>query len=137
MSVKLDTSGADRIVKNINKNLNKSGRKIGFFIQGRAQSYAPVQTSALRNSIYTVTKDDNGYGSASGKVKSANPKAETEPHPDPTGNTIAVVGPCVDYAEWVEFGTSRQESQPYFTSALLDAEAEFELPATWEDLWDV
>lgn len=137
MSVKLDTSGADSIIKNMDKNLTKCGRKIGFFIEGRAKGYTPVQTSALRNSIYTQTKDHDGYGEASSAAKSANPKAETEKHPEPGGQVIAVVGPCVDYAEYVEFGTSRQDSQPYFTSAIMDAEAEFQLAATWEDLWEV
>lgn len=137
MTVKLDTTVMDNIAKNANKNKTKAGRKIAFWIEGRAKSYAPIQTSALANSIYVHTKDENHYSEAASKVKSLRPGVETAEHPAPEGNTVAVVGPCVDYAEYVEFGTSRQSSQPYFTSALMDAEVEFELPATWEDLWEV
>jgi hypothetical protein len=138
--MRLDTSGLDKIVKNLDKNATKSGRKVAFWIEGRAKSYAPVQTSALRNSIYVNAKGENHYDEAASKVKSLQPGAETEEHPAPTGITMAVVGPCVEYAEYVEFGLkskSNYQAQPYFTSALMDAEVEFELEATWEDLWEV
>lgn len=135
MTVKLDTSGADEIIKNIEKRKTKCGRKIAFWIEGKTKANAPVRTSALKNSVYVKTKDEDHYGDASSAVEGANPGAQTEAHPAVEGNTVAIVGPCVEYAEYVEFGTSRQAANPYFSNALHDAEKEFEAPATWEDLW--
>ena len=116
-SFKLDTRELDKIIRNMEGNKEKVGRMIGFELEAEAKKRAPRDTSAMSNSIYTVTKDYNGYAAASGKAKAYNPKAETQPHPKPTGNVIANVGPCVNYAEFVEFGTSRQAAQPFLTPA--------------------
>ena len=67
----------------------KAVRKAAFDVQARAQSIAPVDTGALRNSIST---------SVSG------PSAE--------------VGPTVHYGVYLEYGTSRMAPQPYRSPAL-------------------
>ena len=117
ISLKLDTKELDKIVREMDGNKNKVGKMIGFELEAEAKKRAPRLTSAMSNSIYTVTKDYDGYSSASGAARSANPKAETQAHPRPTGNVIANVGPCVNYAEFVEFGTSRMAAQPFLTPA--------------------
>jgi HK97 gp10 family phage protein len=114
---KLDTRELDKIVRNMDGNKNKVGRLLGFELEAEAKKRAPRLTSAMANSIYTVTKEHDGYANASGAATQANPKAETQPHPKPTGNVLARVGPCVNYAEFVEFGTSRMAAQPYLTPA--------------------
>ena len=114
---KLDTKELDKIVREMEDNKEKVGRMLGFELQAEAQKRAPRLTSAMSNSIYTATKKYNGYSAASGAAKAANPKAETSPIPTPTGNVIANVGPCVNYAEFVEFGTSRMAAQPFLTPA--------------------
>jgi HK97 gp10 family phage protein len=114
---KLDTRELDKIIRNMDGNKNKVGKLLGFELEAEAKKRAPRLTSAMSNSIYTVTKDYDGYSNASGAAMQANPKAETQPHPKPTGNVLARVGPCVNYAEFVEFGTSRQSAQPYLTPA--------------------
>jgi HK97 gp10 family phage protein len=98
-------------------NKEKVGRMLGFELQAEAQKRAPRDTSAMSNSIYTVTKKYDGYSSASGAAKQMNPKAETQAHPKPSGNVLANVGPCVNYAEFVEFGTSKMAAQPFLTPA--------------------
>lgn len=61
-------------------------------IQAGAQARAPVDTGALRNSISRETRD--------------------------RGNEYAVeIGPTVNYAGYVEHGTSRQRAQPYLRPA--------------------
>lgn len=117
VTFKLDTKELDKIVKNMDGNKNKVGKMLGFELEAEAKKRAPRLTSAMSNSIYTVTKEMDGYSNASGAATQANPKAETQPHPKPTGNVLARVGPCVNYAEFVEFGTSRQSAQPYLTPA--------------------
>jgi HK97 gp10 family phage protein len=117
VTFKLDTRELDRIVRQMDGNKNKVGKLLGFELEAEAKKRAPRLTSAMANSIYTVTKDYDGYANASGAARQANPKAETEMHPKPSGNVMARVGPCVNYAEFVEFGTSRQAAQPFLTPA--------------------
>ena len=114
---KLDTRELDKIVREMDNNKEEVGRNIGFELQAEAQKRAPRLTSAMSNSIYVVTKKSDGYSAASGAARQANPKVETQPHPKPTGNILANVGPCVNYAEYVEFGTSKMAAQPFLTPA--------------------
>ena len=61
-----------------------------------AKLFCPVDTGRLRSSIQIVE---------------FNPQAPS-----------AVVGTDVEYAEYVEFGTSRQSAQPYMRPAALEGE---------------
>ena len=67
--------------------------KAGLLVEGAAKRIVPVDTSALRNSIYT-----NEFSS---------------------GNSASamIVAP-LDYAMYVELGTSRQQAQPYLQPSL-------------------
>lgn len=65
---------------------------MAFQLQRQAKVNAPVDTGALMNSI-SVTFKGNGYVSS------------------------AVVAPTVDYASYVEEGTSRMAPQPYMGPA--------------------
>jgi len=114
---KLDTRELDKIVREMDGNKKKVGKMIGFELEAEAKKRAPRLTSAMSNSIYTVTQDYDGYSSASGAAKQANPEVLTQPLPTPSGNILANVGPCVNYAEYVEFGTSRMAAQPFLTPA--------------------
>ena len=116
-SFRLDTRELDRIIREMDGNKNKVARMLAFELEAEAKKRAPRRTSAMSNSIYTVTKESDGYSSASGAAKQMNPQAETEPHPTPTGNVLANVGPCVNYAEHVETGTSRMAARPFLIPA--------------------
>lgn len=63
-------------------------RKAAFDVEAKAKQYAPVDTGFLRNSI--------GTDFAPGR---------------------AVIGPTAHYGAFVEFGTARQQAQPYMTPA--------------------
>jgi len=114
---KLDTRELDKIIREMDNNKEQVAVELGFQLQAEAQKRAPRLTSAMSNSIYVVTKKSDGYAAASGAARQANPKALTQPHPKPSGNVLANVGPCVNYAEFVEFGTSRMAAQPFLTPA--------------------
>jgi HK97 gp10 family phage protein len=64
-------------------------RKTAFDIEADAKQRAPVDTGALRNSIQATM----------------------------TGDLSAEVMPGVNYAVFVEYGTSRASAQPYLTPA--------------------
>ena len=132
--VKLDTRELDRIARQLGVKVEAVGRKLAFDIEDKAKQNAPVDTSAMRNSIYTVTQKEDGYAAASAAAKQANPKVETQPHPTPTGKIIANVGPCVEYSEYVEFGTSRMAAQPYLTPAVEEVARKLNDGSTWKEI---
>lgn len=128
VTTKLDTRLLDQMLRDIEPQAEALVDKTAFDIQGRAQNNAPVDTSALRNSIYTVTSRSDGYMLASQNAKAANPSAETSPLPEP-GDMEAHVGPSVEYAIYQELGTSRMPAHPYLVPAV---EA---VRKTWEAAW--
>ena len=132
--IKLDTRELDKIAKQLNIRKEAVGRRMAFQIEKEAKQLAPKDTGALRNSIYTVTQKTDGYSAASSAAKSANPAVTTAPHPAPTGDVIANVGPCVDYAEYQEFGTSRMAAHPYLTPAVEQIAAKYNDGKEWAEL---
>ncbi len=132
--IKLDTRELDRIAAQLNIKREAVGRRMAFQIEGLAKQLAPKKYGALRNSIYTVTTQVNGYTEAQAAAKAANPNVTTNPHPTPTGNIIANVGPSVDYAEYQEFGTSRMAAQPYLTPAVEQVAKKYNDGSEWKEL---
>ena len=87
---------------------SKVVRKVAFDIQDGAQQRAPVDTSALKNSIYVKSSDGaSGYASARMKALQVNPKVDFLPEMQTPEPISAVVGPSVEYGAPVEFGRSR------------------------------
>jgi HK97 gp10 family phage protein len=115
VKMKLDFKELDRIAASLNITHRKICTKIAFNLEGAIKIKAPYKTSALKNSVYTVTRDYDGYDKASSLAKTL--KRKTSRHPVPSGQVIAHVGPCVDYAEYVEFGTSKMAARPFFLPA--------------------
>lgn len=144
--IRIDTRELDRIAGKLNRSRKAIGKRIAFEIEKQAMQNAPIQTSALENSHYVVTQDFDGYEVAKAKVKELNPKAETAPHPTPEGNIIANVGPCVEYAEPVEYGHTRGVSvmgetftanvaaQPYLTPAVEKVAQKYNDGSAWKEL---
>ena len=131
----LDTTVLDRITRGLGKNKRTVGRMLGLRVEARAKQKAPFDTTALRQSIYTVTQDSDDYRSASRVVDKLREGAETEPHPTPTGNVLANVGPCVEYAAYVELGTSKMAARPFLVPALEEETAIFN-EGTWAVLFE-
>ena len=118
-NVMLDTAKLDEIAAALDIRLERVLVRFAFGVEAEAKMNAPVDTSALRNSIYTVTSDgQDGYGAASAAADGARPGVKTEPLPTPATPIVANVGPCVEYAEYVELGTSRMAAQPYLFPAV-------------------
>ena len=131
---KLDTKELDRIMKVLGKNVEDILTAAAFEIEASAKMRAPVDTSALQNSIYTVTKKSDGYSSSKSSARSKNKNVQFERHPKPTGKVIANVGPSVDYAEPQEFGTSKMAAHPYLTPAVEDVFHKVNSGEYWKDL---
>lgn len=125
--VTVDTSRLNRILKNLPGNTHDYVRAAAFSIEAKAKMNAPVDTGALRNSIYTrIGTQVDGGPRAHAEAKSRNPDAALAELPQPPNNTTAHVGPGVDYAQDVEFGTHRQSAQPYLVPAVQQVTREIE-----------
>ena len=129
VTTKLDLSGIERFEREFPARAEALVDKVAFDVQGRAQNMAPVDTGALRNSIYTVTRKSDGYRNAASAIKAANPEAETAPLPIPDEELVAHVGPSVEYAIYQELGTSRMAARPFLIPAVE------QLRNTWKQAW--
>lgn len=135
IKIDLDMSVLQSIQENAGLNASQIVRKIAFLIEGEAKQNAPVDTSALMNSIYTVTSESNGYGNAATAVQRDNPDAQTAPHPSPS-DMEAIVGPCVEYAEYVEYpgNVLKRGIRPYFTPAIESVLSKYRDGAAWKEV---
>lgn len=111
MSVEVDTSRINRILRNVDGDFAEVVATVGFAIERIAKTMAPVDTGALRASIYT--KLPNGSLRPTERagvqyVKLPNPRRGE-----------AIVGPTVGYAIVVELGSDTQAAQPYLTPAVV------------------
>jgi len=86
----------------LSRALNEALEEIAEKISDDAKNFAPVDTGALRKSIRTEKKGKLQVSVVAGGGGVINPKTGRE----------------VDYAGYVEFGTSRMAPQPYMQPAL-------------------
>lgn len=121
MSVDIDTRRLNNIIRNANGRASKIVRSIAFAIEAKAKMKAPVDTGALRASIYTKVKGGDG-----GLPDVPNPDAMRADFDAPTEELVAHVGPSVEYAVAQEFGTARTAAQPYLIPAVREVENDLE-----------
>jgi HK97 gp10 family phage protein len=115
--VTTDTIRLNAIIDNTGRNTKQMLKAIGFQIEAKSKMKAPIDTGALRNSIYMATEEDNSP-----------PFESDETLPNPPKDSINV-GPSVEYAIFQELGTSFSSPQPFMTPALREVERELEQSA--------
>ena len=106
ITVKLDTSGLDRLIQTAPEQIDAAVRATAFQVQGIAQMLSPVLTGANRSSIYTKTS--KGTQGSPGDLGDVLPDVDI---------CEAVVGPSMEYSAFLEYGTSRMAARPYLTPA--------------------
>ena len=116
--LKVDTQVAEQLLKDIPEKTDRIVRKHAFAIEAAAKIMAPVDTSALKNSIHTRTSKTDGAADAESMATSANPGYGFDPAPKAKKLGIAYVGAGMEYAFYVEFGTSRTPAQPFLGPAV-------------------
>lgn len=118
VTVTVDTKKLNQILKQLPGNRDKAVRAIAFSIERKAKMKAPVDTGALRASIYTRTaKGSYSSNEQMSGIPEIQGDAVRETLP-PVKEGEAVVGPSVEYGIHVEFGTRRQRSQAYLGPAV-------------------
>ena len=65
LSVRITRDRLGELSELMHENASKAVRATAFNIVLDAQSYAPVDTGAMKNSIYVVTDDESSYADAS------------------------------------------------------------------------
>jgi len=114
--VTTDTSRLNNIIAASGRNNARFIKTVGFAVEALAKTKAPVDTGALRNSIYTETGGiDEGI-------------ADTG-LPNPPKDSV-YVGPTVEYALYLELGTSNSNAQPFMIPALREIERQLEANPT-------
>jgi HK97 gp10 family phage protein len=100
----INTAGFDRIRNGLSDAIAAGVERAADAIVDIAQDLVPVDTGALRDSIHAAPTDD------------------------PTHWQVIAGDDAVDYAIWVEWGTSKAAAQPFLTPASqqVDAVAEIE-----------
>lgn len=88
MNVTLNDN-SEEVLNEFSKNITTALEEIGLIAEGYAKQYCPVDTGRLRNSISHDKDSDSAY-----------------------------IGTNVEYASYVEMGTSRQKAQPYLQPAV-------------------
>ena len=119
--VTLDTRKLQALRKELIPLAEKVIDKTAFDIEQSAKRHCPVDTGALRSSIYTVTSRESGESDAQQNARLDNPDVELETIPAPRNRLEARVGPSVNYAIYVHWGTVKMRySRPFLLLAVED-----------------
>jgi hypothetical protein len=107
-------------------------------LQTRASQFAPVDTGALRNSIYVNNGNASDYGQRVSIASGLNPDMTPLPMIDPQfvipvstspgpNSYVTVVGVAAEYGLFQELGTRNNRAQPFMFPAALGVAGDFEL----------
>lgn len=117
--VRLDTNHLDRLVAEIPK---RARGLVGGEVRAIAQIarlLAPVDTGALKASIYTVTPDQGStYPLAIDEAKLLRPEAVLLPEVELRDSLAGTVGVGVQHGIYNEFGTTQLPASPFLGPAI-------------------
>lgn len=117
--VTVNTVRLNNIIRNVDGNVADVIATIAFAVERQAKINAPVDTGALRSSIYTKLKHGGHQPDQRDGVVYVD-------IPEPKNELEAIVGPTTEYALWVELGTGRMAAQPYLLPAVEQVSADLD-----------
>jgi HK97 gp10 family phage protein len=122
MATKLKWFG-DKAIQGMEQAVSLALEAAGLLVHGQAVNLSPVGQypkgsgkvgGNLRNSLsYSVDGEVKGLNSSPGQK--ARPEDGVKPNPD---KNSVIIGTNVEYAPYVELGTSKMTAQPYLNPAL-------------------
>lgn len=117
LDIRMTVQGRDYrlVARQANHLLAQVVRKAAFDIEAHSKMLVPVDTGALKNSIYTVTDRSSGYAAARASNPVGNPFfGEVRPR----GPMEAVVAVGQHYGVYIEYGTVRMAGRPFMAAAV-------------------
>jgi hypothetical protein len=107
----------DTIAGKLETALSKAVRQSAFVWERSSKQLTPVDTGALRASIYTVTNKNTGQASAKADAKARRPEpgAKWVGTNDGKGKFEASVHVGMEYAVFVEYGSQGRPGRPFLT----------------------
>ena len=113
------TSHKDEVLDELDLRVEIALEKVGLEAEKYAKMKCPVDTGLLHNSIThaldgqepAISSYRDNPEKQSGSYSGATPK-------EPEGKRTVYIGTNVEYAQDVEFGTSKQKAQPYLKPAV-------------------
>lgn len=119
-----DTKVLDGLIKHVGGNVTEAVAKAAFMVEGRAKLKVPVDTGALKSSIYVSMKRGSKGNEAMAAAKARRPEAITTPLPVPRDEHTAHIGPSVEYGQEIEMGSVQRAGRPYLQPAMRETEAD-------------
>jgi HK97 gp10 family phage protein len=113
------TSHKDEVLDELDSRVEVALEMIGLEAEKFAKKACPVDTGLLRNSLThaldgestAITEYQDNAGEQKGSYSGNAPKGSS-------GKRVVYIGTNVEYAPYVEFGTSKQKPQPYLKPAV-------------------
>lgn len=130
-----------KLIDRLGQNMHAIVDQAATDIQARASQTAPVDTGALRNSIYVNNGTDSDYNERVSVASSLNPEMIALEEIDPEfviavatspGDAayVSVVGVAADYGLFQELGTRHMRAQPFMLPSALGVQGDFETAMT-------
>lgn len=116
------TDNSDEILSRMDSAIEVALEKIGLAAEGYAKRLCRVVTGRLRNSITHATATYLGVGTYEDNEGNVFDDATADGTPEK--NTV-YIGTNVEYAPYVELGTSRTSARPYLKPAVVDHAARY------------
>ncbi len=116
------TNNSDEILSRMDSAIEVALEKIGLVAEGYAKRLCPVDTGRLRNSITHATASYPGIGTYQDKYGNEFNDATVDGTPE---KNAVYIGTNVEYAPYVELGTTRTNAQPYLKPAVVNHAAKY------------
>ena len=116
----IDVTGLDDLANRLESELAKAVAASAFLIESHAKLAAPVDTGALRASIYTSTWNGSQWSGAAASASALRSGVTILADiGKPSSNLEAIVAVGVHYAAHVEYGTWRMSGRFYLRNAAM------------------
>lgn len=118
IEVTLEVNNAEEVKEALKEAIQKALTEIGMQVENYATMLCPVDTGRLRGSITFATASEND--SPREPAEASDGVQET-----PDENSV-VIGTNVEYAAYVEMGTSKMDARPYLEPAVMNHVDEYQ-----------
>lgn len=111
------TDNSDEILSRMDTAMEAALEKIGLVAERYAKNLCTVVTGRLRNSITHATASYPGIGTYQDNAGNEFNDATADGTPE---KNAVYIGTNVEYAPYVELGTTRSKAKPYLKPAVVD-----------------